>query len=407
MMSAANYDYDNSGVLAANAIVDEIQSVNLNNDISVFSMEGPLYVDSLTVMAKGASDTTWHEIYPGQEFVYGPEFVQVAAATGKRVISNFYLTVGDIVEVKLDYQAIGKYEDYELLQQIEQLESNAQLDRSDFLSWTQVKGSRLKMEVVSRDKQDLSGNLIDTLSEGLSKLLDRMSVPYADDDEMGQLVTSLATMVNDLNTTITNDVIPTLGNVSDALNNQSTDYQTLVDQINVINTTLDNLSNRVITTIPSQIEQLSSSITTLTDTVNTLNQTVSGRISQRISALEEKADGASSYSITQTPSPSGRTYGPYTLKNNAAISVDVFVYYPFTDGTHLTLHASNFNYPQGNLVGISPADNTGFGTDQSLDGNDLMRTQCGGGNVSVWLSTGTLGKTVDTANVQIYVNEGV
>lgn len=141
-MAAADYQYNPGADLPANLIVEEVQTINVANDRSVWMRQGPFFQFSLTVEIRASLTAPWVELRKYHDYYLGPEFGHASEAAGKR-ISSYIVIPTDAVEVRLTYRCLGEEVDTNLLQWVAKEQAEGRLDRSLTEHW-------LRMAVMAR-----------------------------------------------------------------------------------------------------------------------------------------------------------------------------------------------------------------------------------------------------------------
>lgn len=130
-MSAADYIYDPNGTSPANLIQNEVHTAS--NTVGVFTSHGPFYQRSIVV--EGSNDgNSYGLLVAGVDYVFSPLFKQQSAAVNSQICSWIVLTQ-NYAYIRLRYQALGQYEDTDLLNLLE----NTSFNRNDPLAWSELK----------------------------------------------------------------------------------------------------------------------------------------------------------------------------------------------------------------------------------------------------------------------------
>lgn len=217
-MPANLYSYDPTGADADNLITLEEHSVTPATDIAVFPLHGPVYAESFVIETEQAG--TWVELTEQVDYVYSPLFLSVSASTRKDVVSYaLLLDTYTHTKVRLRYQAVGMYEDLDLLQEIT---DKTDLDRSSLSSWLSIRGQVSHWPTMAREPGFGSKGLLEIFTEQAAAIRKAIANPYTSNDNLSLKVTSLEVIQNTMLQTL-DDFIATISNTVSVTANTNTD----------------------------------------------------------------------------------------------------------------------------------------------------------------------------------------
>lgn len=217
-MPANLYAYDPTGSDPANNIPDEVHAVDTSVDLAVFPDHGPVYAESLVV--ESLQGGNWTVLQEQVDYVYSPLFLSVSASTRKDAVS--YILLLDTythTSIRFNYQAVGMYEDIDLLTEIT---NKTDLDRSSLSSWLSVRGQTSFWESISREPSFGSKGLLEIMTEQMAGIKSAIANPYTSRDNLNSKVTSLEANLNTLSSDVAN-FIGNIGNDASVAANTTTD----------------------------------------------------------------------------------------------------------------------------------------------------------------------------------------
>lgn len=174
-MPAIDYPYDPGMEEAGNRITGEVHNVNVNNDRSVFPLHHPFFKDETTFQVEGDDGTGYRVLQESVDFTFSPHYSGVSASTGIEAFT-YILLIKSFNRVRLNYHAVGRYEDKELLNEIN---ARGSFDRSSLFEWAKFKGSMLNGIAITRDPTLREMSLEEILVEQMQGIRDALGNPYS------------------------------------------------------------------------------------------------------------------------------------------------------------------------------------------------------------------------------------
>ena len=87
-MAFYDFNFDPTATSAANKVINEIHTVNVEEDRSVFPTHGAFYDNNHGLVVEGRTGTgDWEKFKPNIDFNFSPILLQAAAKTGKEVVT--------------------------------------------------------------------------------------------------------------------------------------------------------------------------------------------------------------------------------------------------------------------------------------------------------------------------------
>lgn len=163
-MPALDYQFDPTAVDPDNLIENEVHDVI---DRGIFTLHGAFYKEGLVV--EGYDGVAWSTLVDGEDFTYSPLFLSVSAATGRQAFS--YLVLLGVLhdeyeQVRLTYQAVGTYEDVNLLSLVTELTAPERELRSKWLALSDIYQAPISV----RSPELYGKSLIEIISNGLGNI---------------------------------------------------------------------------------------------------------------------------------------------------------------------------------------------------------------------------------------------
>lgn len=185
-MSYTDYPFDPTAARAGNKITDEIQAINLSNTVAIIPDQGAFFSKDFSLEVRKGSGA-WVKLENEVDFSFSPIFLLASAkATRKRVFSYVVITKKgmDIDSARLTYQALGKYEDKELLATI----ANADWDMTKSEEWARLEGSAATYNPITRNPVLANQSLKEIIATQLEFITNVLADPASGGKDYSQQI---------------------------------------------------------------------------------------------------------------------------------------------------------------------------------------------------------------------------
>lgn len=173
-MAYTDYPYDPYATSPTNLISNETVNVDITIDRSVFPLEQPFYGDLNGFVVEGSTGGAFRTLVPEVDFQYSPMWLEASAKTGKSVFSYIILLV-DVSQVRLNYRAVGKYNDRALMAQI----AATTFNRANIHEWSRIWGDDEAYNPRVRDPDLHDKSHQEVLHIGIEKILNALAFPLS------------------------------------------------------------------------------------------------------------------------------------------------------------------------------------------------------------------------------------
>lgn len=207
-MPAIDYFYNPKGDDPANKIVEELHPVDTAVSRMVYSLEGPFFSTSILVEGKEGGNA-WETLQPNRDFMFSPLFTSASAAVAIEIFSYIVMIATKYDQVRLTYQALGRYEDTKLLGEI----MSVNPDRSSLDELAALRGSTTNWSDIVRDVNVQDNSMLEILVDQLAALRAAIANPYTSTDNRNFVITQLeikmAETADSVNNFLARSVTPT------------------------------------------------------------------------------------------------------------------------------------------------------------------------------------------------------
>lgn len=186
-MAAANYNYDGSGKSAANKINNEEHAVVVATDRGVFPNSHPFFGESLVAFGRTGPTDPWVELKPEIDYMFSPLFIDGSARATGQEIFTYIVMIKDVTNVRLTYQALGKYTDSQLVAEV----ATTTFNRTSVYDWSKINGNAAQWAPQVRDASLKDRTYIEVVSAQLEKLRLAIANPYSEAVNYGPIITDI------------------------------------------------------------------------------------------------------------------------------------------------------------------------------------------------------------------------
>ncbi|QAX96159.1 hypothetical protein [Vibrio phage vB_VmeM-Yong XC32] len=189
-MAYTDYNFDPTAEAPANLISQEVHALDMATFVGVIPDQGAFFEKGLVVEARASSSDPWVELTPYFDFVFSPPFVDAGARTTRKQVFSYIVLNEDrgvYSDVRLTYQAIGKYRDSEMFT----LLNAATFDRSLSAEWVAFSSYIDTMSHVTREETLVGKGTLEVLAAMVDKWTEAIQNPHAQGKNLGQDVARL------------------------------------------------------------------------------------------------------------------------------------------------------------------------------------------------------------------------